>query len=368
MNFSSKNTIATSILIGLTATTITPAIAAPTPTQIWSCRAESSTRIYIVDQLDRNGPGFDMAIFSKDKGDDRDYLGTIAITAQTNPDYIGKGVTNNSNIEVNAFGRGPAFNISDSKAGTASGRCNVNWQMADSQTRRLVRQCLASASQSSDGNIPEVTRFACTNDPAKGAAVEAMIPAGWTLEKQTSGDLNSDRQADAALMLVQSKTGQRALLVLLATSSGWEQLAWAPKLLLCQKCGGTMGMFGSSEHITTKIEGGVLAVEQYSGSRDVIHTTHRFWIDQPSKKLVCIGEDIHPYDRANGNKLTDSRNFLTGKRIVDETIVSNSAPYKPGHRTQEFKVSKELRAIESIDIEAVKQNALGLIPLDQPLK
>jgi hypothetical protein len=199
------------------------------------------------------------------------------------------------------------------------------------------------------------------------APVEAMIPAGWTLEKQTSGDLNGDQKSDVALKLIQQKTGDRALLVLLATPSGWKKLALAPKLLLCKRCAGMMGT-DTGEHITVNIDNGVLAIEQYSGSREVIHTTHRFWIDQSSKKLVCIGEDIHPYDRANGNKLTDSRNFLTGKRIVDETIVSNSAPYKPGHRTQEFKVSKELRAIESIDIEAVKQNALGLIPLDQPLK
>jgi hypothetical protein len=356
----SKNTIATSILIGLTATTITPATAAPAPTQIWSCRAESSTRIYIVDQLDRNGPGFDMAIFSKDKGDDRDYLGTIAITAQTNPDYIGKGVTNNSNIEVNAFGRGPAFNISDSKAGTASGRCSVNWQMADDQTRRLVRQCLANASLAAGGNISEVARFACTNNPAKGAtapkpevaSVEAMIPAGWTLEKQTSGDLNGDRQPDVALKLIQPKTGRRALLVLLANPSGWEKLALAPKLLLCKRCAGMMGT-ETGEHIIVNIDNGVLVVEQYRGSRDAIHLTHHFRIDQRSQKLVCIGEDINPYDRANGNKLNDSRNFLTGKRIVETILVS----------TEELKVSKVLRTIESMDIEVATQSSLS-VPID----
>ncbi len=368
MNLSSKNAIATSILIGLTAPPITPAIAAPT--QIWSCRAESSTRIYIVDQLDRNGPGFDMAIFSKDKGDDRDYLGTIAITAQTNPDYTGKGITNNSNIEVNAFGRVPAFNISDSKAGTASGRCSVNWQMADGPTRRLVRQCLANASLVNAGNIPEVTRFGCTTDPAKGAAapksevnsVEAMIPVGWTLEKQSSGDLNGDRQPDMALKLIQPKTGQRALLVLLATPSGWEQLALAPKLLLCKKCAGMMGS-ETGEHITVNIDKGVLVVEQYRGSRDAIHLTHRFRIDRNSQKLVCIGEDINPYDRANGNKITDSRNFLTGERIVETILVNTRDGHKPRHSTEELKVSKVLRTIESMDIEVATQSSLP-VPID----
>jgi hypothetical protein len=502
MNLFSKNIAKASIVISLLATTLPPAVAAPK--QIWSCQAESATRKYVVDQLDPDGTEFDLAIFSKDKGDDRDYLGTIAITAaMTNTEYRGKGVTDNSRIDIFAFGRGPAFGVDDSKAGKAAGKCSVNWQMVDSRTRRSVRQCLANASKASGGNIAEVTRFGCTTDPAKGAAalkpevapveamipaestitafqpktedekaivtmlaaydkshpaakpmivtglvisdsyglydwilgesggqgvvkqgqdgawtivrgtggafdvdliqrlgvpkaiaqdlkqkimaqqassrsaapkaspkpasVEAMIPAGWTLEKQTSGDLNSDRQPDVALKLVQSKTGQRALLVLLATPSGWEKLALAPKLLLCKKCAGMMGT-ETGEHIKVSIDNGVLVVEQYRGSRDVIHTTHRFRIDRSSKKFVCIGEDIHEYDRANGNKLIDSRNFLTGKRIVDETIVSNSGSYRPGHRTQEFKVSKELRTIESMDIETVYQNALGLIPLDRPLK
>ncbi len=369
--------IATSLIIGLNAAA--PTVAAPSSKQIWSCQAESATRKYVVDQLDRDGTGFDMAIFSQDKGDDRDYLGTIAITAtKTSSEYIGKGLTNSSNIDVNAFGRTVAFSVNDSQAGLASGRCSVNWQMADDPTRRLVRQCLANASQASSGNIPEVARFACTTDPAKAIAsqpkpapnsapVEKIIPTGWKVEQQTPGDLNGDQRPDMALRLIQPATGQRALQVLLATPAGWTQLAFAPKLLLCQQCAGMLGT-PAGANITTSIENGVLVVEQLRGSRDAVKTTHRFRIDPSTKKLVCIGEDINPFDRANGNKLTDSRNFLTGKRIVEETIVSNGDGFKPGRRTQEFQVSKTLRNIESIDIEVASQSSPGLIPLDRPLK
>jgi hypothetical protein len=168
MNLFSKNATNISIVISLMSTTLSPVIAAPTPKQLWSCQADSSTRKYIVDQLDRDGTGFELAIFNKDKGDDRDYIGTITIAkAPGSAEYIGKGVTDSSTIDINAFGRTVNFSVIDSKAGTAAGKCRINWQMADSQTRRLVRQCLANtANQSPGGTIAEVTRFACTTDPA----------------------------------------------------------------------------------------------------------------------------------------------------------------------------------------------------------
>jgi hypothetical protein len=357
MNLFSKNVAKASLVVSLMATMISPVVAAPK--RIWSCEAESATRKYVVDQIDPKGSTFDMAIFSKDKGDDRDYLGTIAITAAlTNTEYQGKGRFDSSNITVNAFGRGPTLGVEDSKAGSANGRCSVNWQMADNQTRRSVRQCLANASKASGGNIAEVTRFACTSDPEKGiASFEKMIPTGWKVEQQTAGDLNADQKPDTALQLIQSATGQRALLVLLATPSGSEQLAFTPKLLLCQKCGGMLGS------IKTKIEDGVLVVDQLMGSREAIRTIHRFWVDRTSQKLVCIGEDINPFDRANGNKVSDSRNFLTGKRIVETSLVNTRDGHKPRQGTQELQVSKVLQPIESIDIEAARQSA-PVIPID----
>jgi hypothetical protein len=187
--------------------------------------------------------------------------------------------------------------------------------------------------------------------------IESMIPAGWKLEGQTSGDLNGDRQPDVALRLIQSSTGdrQRALLVLLAKNGGWEKLAFAPKVLLCQSCGGTLGS-PTGENIKIQINDGSLVVEQLRGSRGAVQTTHRFWIDRSSQQLVCIGEDINPYDRANGNKLTDSRNFLTGKRIIEETRGSASRSKAP-LRNQQLEVAKVLQSIESIDIEAASSSS-----------
>jgi hypothetical protein len=216
---------------------------------------------------------------------------------------------------------------------------------------------VATTNPTSTTAIPVAAPIATTPAATPQAAaptptIESMIPAGWQLEGQTSGDLNGDRQPDVALRLIQSGTGdrQRALLVLLAKNGGWEKLAFAPKLLLCQSCGGTLGS-PTGENIKIQINDGSLVVEQLRGSRGAVQTTHRFWIDRNSQQLVCIGEDINPYDRANGNKLTDSRNFLTGKRIVEETRGSASRS-KASLRNQQLEVSKVLQSIESIDIEA----------------
>jgi hypothetical protein len=197
------------------------------------------------------------------------------------------------------------------------------------------------------------------------SSAKELIPSGWILEQETLGDLNGDGRADIALKLIQlgsgSDTRQRALLVLISTPSGWQKLAFAPKLLLCSSCGGVMGT-DNGAHITVEINDGILVVNQLRGSRSVIQTIHRFWIDRNSQELVCIGEDINPYDRANGNKIDDSRNFLTGKRIVIEARGTRSRSQDP-LRSVEMQVSKQLQSIESIDIEQASNSAISL-PLD----
>jgi hypothetical protein len=104
----------------------------------------------------------------------------------------------------------------------------------------------------------------------------------------------------------------------------------------------------------------VLMVKQLAGSRSAISIIHRFWIDRNSQQLVLIGEDINPYDRVNGNEVRDSRNFLTGKRIVEKYRVRKSGNGKDLVKRQELKVSRELRSIETIDIDAVRSNVSEL--------
>jgi hypothetical protein len=197
-----------------------------------------------------------------------------------------------------------------------------------------------------------------SNNPA---ATIDFIPQGWEIEKEVSGDLNDDKLADRVLQIAEAgDSGQRprSLLILKATTSGWEKIATAPKLLLCSGCAGMMGG-PKGQHIRLAIENGVLVVNQLAGSRGAIAMTHRFWIDQASQKMVLIGEDLRPYDRANGNEIIDSRNFLTGKQIL-KAYQGQGKGQKKLIRTQTLKVSRDLRAIESVDIEAARQSAPAL--------
>jgi hypothetical protein len=192
--------------------------------------------------------------------------------------------------------------------------------------------------------------------PAKGEAIEDFIPAGWELEEQAAGDLNNDGKDDLALRLIQlGERGSRArsLVVLLNTKTGWQRLAVADNLLLCDGCGGMLGS------VRMQIRKQVLVTDQLAGSRNAINILHSFWIDQKSGKLVCIGEDLNPYDRANGNAIDDSRNFLTGKRIVKYYRGDREGDGKARIvKTENFKVSKKLRPIESINFEAARTSAL----------
>ncbi len=140
--------------------------------QIWGCRAEGTKRIYVVDQLNRDANSFDMAVYERsrkyngDNGDDGKYIGTAQVNVtQKEPELVGRGQIYKSTLEVNAFGRNVTFHVRDSVDGQASGRCSVQWKMADSEMRRLVRQCLALV-ESKYNAVPEVARFGCTVHPS----------------------------------------------------------------------------------------------------------------------------------------------------------------------------------------------------------
>jgi hypothetical protein len=195
------------------------------------------------------------------------------------------------------------------------------------------------------------------NVPAKGKVIEDFIPASWVLENQTAGDLNGDGKDDLALRIIKlGKRGDlpRALVVLLNTKTGWQRLAMADNLFVCDGCGGMLG------DIRMQIRKQVLITNQLVGSRDAIDISHSFWIDRKSGKLVCIGEDLNPYDRANGNSITDSRNFLTGKRIIQRYRGNPRGGILEPElvKTENLKVSKKLRSIESMNFEAIRLSSL----------
>lgn len=185
--------------------------------------------------------------------------------------------------------------------------------------------------------------------------IQDFIPKGYRLEKSLSTDLNGDQQNDQILQVIESGdrySRKRSLIVLLGSKSGWQPLAVAPNLLFAS------GMGRMIENIRLEVQAkNVLVVKQLAGSRGAISVIHRFWIDRNSQRLVLIGEDVNPYDRANGNEIRDSRDFLTGKRIVEEYRGRKSRDGKDLVKRQQLEVSRELKGFETIDIEAVRSNA-----------
>jgi hypothetical protein len=202
--------------------------------------------------------------------------------------------------------------------------------------------------------------------PAQADNLRKFVPRGWKIERQLTGDLNGDSQADFVLKLVENKPDKdsdgdaaeraRALVVVLASDGGMLTRAGvADKLLQCTRCGGAFyGVVESPAEV--KIEKGVIVVTQDHGSRDLTNTTYRFRYDSESQKFMLIGFDYTDSDRLTGGTVTESTNYLTGARIVTREKENK----KTNTRSQ---VSKGKLFLDDMDWEKFEEEAdkrLGL--------
>ena len=169
--------VASCLLItgGLLATQATISEAATKPEEvIWHCSA-SGDRHYVVDQLKKNGANFDLAIY---KVVDRshpldenhfgptegDYLETATLTANIdqNSALTATGRSSKGMIVVEAFGRTKRFTVKEDEVkAAANGQGDRFWQMASSQARRKIRECLGAVARDKGGSIAEVERYRC---------------------------------------------------------------------------------------------------------------------------------------------------------------------------------------------------------------
>ncbi len=168
--------VASCLLItgGLLTTLATISEAAAKPEEVISeCYASGANRHYVVDQL-KDGANFDMAIYKVDRSHPLDknqfgpgpgdYLETVTLTPNfdKNGPLTATGRSSTGMIVVEAFGRTKAFSVKEGAVeAAASGQCNRFWQMASSQARRKIRECLAAVARNQGGNIAEVQRFGC---------------------------------------------------------------------------------------------------------------------------------------------------------------------------------------------------------------
>ncbi|KUG09706.1 hypothetical protein [Solirubrum puertoriconensis] len=175
--------------------------------------------------------------------------------------------------------------------------------------------------------------------PATAAQVAAFVPKGWKLERQLSGDLNTDKRPDKVLMLIeqqspdpQDDTRYRALMVLLTQPDGnLRRVGVGSKLLYCTSCFGALGGEGIQPELS--IERGVLLVSHYAGSRWAYNVLQRFRFEPNSSRVRLIGEDYTSVDRANGSSKSLSTNMLTGQQVLQVQPAEGQPQPAPQRRT-----------------------------------
>lgn len=202
------------------------------------------------------------------------------------------------------------------------------------------------------------TRIDAARLPKTAATMREFVPRGWEVEAQISGDLNRDSLPDFAVTLVERMPAnadkdnlperQRALLILFKTTDGkFSRAALAEKVLLCTRCGGAF--YGMAETPTTvEINNGVIVVSQDYGSREITKETYRFRYDPESNRFAFIGVDLDSYDRANGQTLKESTNFLTGVKLTTKGRMAESSDKEITVSKTSQRVSRSKKFIEDI--------------------
>ncbi len=191
--------------------------------------------------------------------------------------------------------------------------------------------------------------------PLRADAPILFAPRGWKIEKRIGGDLNRDKIADAALVLVENKPAKdsegdaterkRALVVLLREGKGFRRAGFNNSLLLGTRDGGAF--FGVMETpVDVSIKRGVLVISMESGSRDVLETTHKFRLDRRTQRFYLIGFNSSTRDRAAGGGTTLSENYLTGVKKSEIYYGDDEG------RTKTSRISRKLRTLESVKDDA----------------
>lgn len=202
------------------------------------------------------------------------------------------------------------------------------------------------------------TTGAAQKIPMTGTAAEQFVPSGWVIEGRITGELNGDGRTDLILKLRQAKPtdgskyeGQRKLVLLLRQDNRQLRRAGqAERLLQCATCGGAYyGAVDAAANV--KISRGVVIVTQERGSRNVVEQTFHFRFAEQPGKFFLIGVDLAERDRANGERVQTSTNFLTGEKLVKKSRSDRQFNKYVVTSTVRSRVPRERIAIEQVDHE-----------------
>lgn len=152
--------------------------------------------------------------------------------------------------------------------------------------------------------------------------VESIVPAGWMILAQVSGDLNGDKKDDHVVILTATDNQnddvnfQRILIVLLDEGGVLKVNAVSQKSVKPKDTGGIWG----DPFESIKIERGTFLVSHYAGSRNRWGYRHRYRYQDDGWYL--IGRTEYSYDKLSPESEEKDENLLTGRVIetmVDET-------------------------------------------------
>jgi hypothetical protein len=206
----------------------------------------------------------------------------------------------------------------------------------------LSAACLCAAPRLPAQDAPT---FPVAAVPARGAGVQAFVPAGWKAATEVAGDLNGDGRPDRVVHVVPRGTSyepdavtsapeSQALLILLAdTGGGLRRAGMATRLLQT-----IVPQWG----LRITIRRGVLVLNQNYGMTEVADVTHRFRLDPATGRFLLIGRDQLNYHRPQ--EMTDpvktSDNFLTGERLITTGHYTASGGYRESGRRESIARTK----------------------------
>ena len=187
-------------------------------------------------------------------------------------------------------------------------------------------------------DYPQLTRT--------GRTPSDFVPTGFRVVEQTSGDLNGDRAADAAMVLIgESKkflnrneglgedvydTNPRVLLILFRKGAGYRLAAQSNTFIIAP-----MSPVSSEPFQSIAIKKGVLHINlelwQSAGSWGMTNVTYKF--KYTGGDFVLVGADRTDAMRNSGETETYSYNFLTRRVSISKGNFSNDKPGKVSWKT-----------------------------------
>lgn len=243
---------------------------------------------------------------------------------------------------------------------TVLGACSSPKQeqkLADkgNHTDSLVEQKAVAIPENNDSSPSKQTGLSQI-----GASEKTIIPSGWEVKSQSTGDLNKDGIADLAFITIPDSVGK----IYVREEDGYKINCNTPILAVYWgKSDGTFekyqewhNVFAPQTEVETYdelsleiTENGTLRIKTRffyalgSGDSDLRTYIFRF----QDGNFYCIGMNDESIDRMSGEEIKTSSNYLTGKRSVtignafDETV-------KPKTTWETFKVDLQVLGAQEL--------------------